>query len=134
MSVPHVRQNIYLLFVKAQRAFAAEAAEILERGIFRMGTIALEEAERISDLTVFGFGMGLTFVGLICIILICMIMGKLCSSLIKEEPKKAEAPLQSAKPAQIANKGELAAAVAAAVAEENGTDVSGIKILSIKQL
>lgn len=99
-----------------------------------MGTIALEEAERISDLTVFGFGMGLTFVGLICIILICMIMGKLCSSLIKEEPKKAEAPLQSAKPAQIANKGELAAAVAAAVAEENGTDVSGIKILSIKQL
>ena len=100
-----------------------------------MGTIALEEAAKISDLTVFGFGMGLTFIGLLCIILICTIMGKLCSSLIKEQPERAAAPSAApSKKAAITNKGELAAVIAAAVAEENGTDVSGIKILSIKQL
>ena len=37
------------------------------------------------------------------------------------------------KAAVIANKGEFAAAISAAIAEECGTDVSGIKILSIKQ-
>ena len=35
--------------------------------------------------------------------------------------------------AQIANKGEFVAAIAAAIAEETGEDVSGIRILSIKQ-
>lgn len=100
-----------------------------------MGTIALEQAKQISDLTVFVFGMGLTFVGLICIILICVIMGKICGALIKEQPNKSENAVSPApKSVAIANKGEFSAAIAAAVAEENGTDVSGIKILSIKQL
>ncbi len=100
-------------------------------------TISLEAAEKIGNLTVFGFGFGLVFVGLICIIVICSIMGALCKALIKDN-KKTAAPVANA-PAQaggnaIANKGEFVAAVSAALAEELGTDVTGIRILSIKKL
>ena len=88
----------------------------------------------IGNLTVVVFGMWLTFFGLICIIAICTIMGALCKVFIKEKPA---APIQQSsapKVATIANKGEFVAAIAAAIAEENGTDVSGIRITSIKQL
>ncbi len=99
-------------------------------------TISLKAAEQIGNLTVFGFGFGLVFVGLICIIAICSIMGAICKALIKED-KKPAAPVASA-PAKangsIANKGEFVAAVSAAMAEELGTDVKGIRILSIKKL
>ena len=95
-----------------------------------MGTIEMAAAEAYSNLTVTAFGLGLTFVGLIAIIFICIVMGAICKRLIKT----SSAPVQTApKAAVIANKGEFAAAIAAAIAEENGTDVSGIKILSIKQ-
>lgn len=97
--------------------------------------IALAEAEAINNFTVCGFGLGLTFVGLICIILICTIMGAICKKFIKEAPKAAEAPkAQSPKATVIANKGEFVAAVSAAIAEDLGTDVSGIRVLSIKEL
>lgn len=100
-----------------------------------MGTIETTAAEAYSNLTVIAFGLGLTFVGLISIIIICMVMGAICKRLIKSAPAApAAAAVQSApKAAVIANKGEFAAAIAAAIAEENGTDVSGIRILSIKQ-
>ena len=100
-----------------------------------MGTIPLEEAEQISSLTVFGFGMVLVFVGLICIILICMLTGAIFKNIKdKEAPAPSTAAPAAAKPAVIANKGEFAAAVSAAIAEDLGTDVSGIRILSVKQL
>ncbi|MBP3360705.1 MAG: OadG family protein [Clostridia bacterium] len=101
-------------------------------------TITLEEAEAFSNLTVFGFGLGLVFIGLICIILICMVMGAICKKFIKEDtPKAAAAPAPVSAPAKkavIANKGEFIAAVSAAIAEDIGTDVSGIRVLSVKQL
>lgn len=97
-----------------------------------MGTIELAAAEAYSNLTVIAFGLGLTFVGLISIIVICMVMGAFCKRLIKAAPA-APAVQAAPKAAVIANKGEFAAAIAAAIAEENGTDVSGIRILSIKQ-
>ena len=99
-----------------------------------MGTIELAAAEQYSNLTVTAFGLGLTFVGLICIILICTIMGAVCKKLIKGTPAVEAAPVAApAKKAEIANKGEFVAAVTAAIAEDIGTDVSGIKVLSIKQ-
>ncbi len=98
-----------------------------------MGTIELAAAEAYSNLTVTAFGFGLTFVGLIAIIVICMVMGAICKKLIKTAPEKQAAVQSAPKAAVIANKGELSAAIAAAVAEENGADVSGIRILSIKQ-
>ena len=97
--------------------------------------MTVAEANAINPFLVFGFGFGLVFVGLICIILICMIMGAVCKRVIKEAPVVASSPTPAApKKAVIANKGEFAAAIAAAIAEENGTDVSGIRIKSIKQL
>lgn len=88
----------------------------------------------ISNAMAVGLGLGTVFVGLIALILICYIM----SALVKVFAKK-EAPVsatQSAAPqaATIANKGEFAAAVAVAIAEELGTDVTGIRIKSIKKI
>lgn len=100
-------------------------------------TISLQAAEQIGNMTVFGFGFGLVFVGLICIIAICSIVGAICKSFIKEDNKPAQKPnATSAAPLDngIANKGEFVAAVSAALAEELGTDVTGIRILSIKKL
>ena len=103
-------------------------------------TISLEAASKISDFTVFGFGFGLVFVGLICIIFICSIVGALCKTLIHEKGKK-ESPAVQGNSAQsaaagrdIPNKGEFVAAVSAVIAEELGTDVTGIRILSVKKL
>ena len=96
-------------------------------------------AAEITPLTVFGFGFGLVFVGLIAIIIICKIMGAICQLFIKEnkapKEKKVKASKQEA-PAkfEIPNKGEFVAAVSAALAEEMGKDVSAIRILSIKKL
>ena len=88
----------------------------------------------IGNLTVVLFGMGLTFFGLICIIAICTVMGAVCKKFIKDAPVEKSSAAPAPKAAVIANKGEFVAAIAAAVAEENGTDVSGIRIKSIKQL
>lgn len=79
-------------------------------------------------------GMGTVFFGLICIVFLCYIMSLIVRKAVKEKPAPAAAaPVKSA-PAPVANKGELIAAVAAAVAEELGTDVSGIRIHSFKQV
>ena len=50
----------------------------------------------------------------------------------KKEEKKAVAPVSA--PAPIPNKGEMVAAIAAAIAEDLGTDVKGIRIKSIKKI
>ena len=81
-------------------------------------------------------GLGTVFTGLISIIVICLIMGALCRTFIKEE-KKAEPVKASAtvvQPVNVENKQEIIAACCAAVAEELGTDVSGIKVVSFKRV
>ena len=80
-------------------------------------------------------GLGTVFVGLICIILLCMLMSKICQSLTHQEesPNTLEpthVPVQST----IPNRQEWIAAVSAVLAEELGTDVSAIRILSVKQI
>ena len=103
-------------------------------------TISLKAAEQIGNLTVFGFGFGLVFIGLICIIFICSIVGALCKRLIKEDNGTLMEIKQKATKAVPAasqgcqNKGEFVAAVSAVIAEELGTDVTGIRVLSIKRL
>lgn len=85
----------------------------------------------VSNLFVCLMGMGVTFIGLICLIVLIQIMGSLCKRGKVEEPKKAE----MIPPAEtIPNRGELIAAVSAALAEELGTDVSAIRILSFKKV
>lgn len=104
-------------------------------------TISLKAAEQIGNFTVFGFGLGLVFVGLICIILICSIVGALCKNLIKDKGTGADdavqdmnRPASAAANSGIDNKGEFVAAVSAVIAEELGTDVTGIRVLSIRKI
>ncbi len=78
-------------------------------------------------------GVGVVFIGLICIILLCMAMSAICRSMGDKTP--APAPAAPAAPAgNIPNRQAMVAAIAVAVAEEMGTDPAGIRILSIKQL
>ena len=79
-------------------------------------------------------GMGVTFIGLICLIFITQITGAVCRVFAKEPEKKAEpAPVIPAA-GEMPNRGELIAAVSAAVAEELGTEVSAIRILSFRKV
>ena len=79
-------------------------------------------------------GMGTVFVGLICIVILCTLMSAVVRSFTKKPETKAAPAVASAKPAAIANKQEFIAAVSAAIAEDMGTDITGIRILSVKQL
>ena len=91
-----------------------------------------------SILTVVLMGIGIVFVGLIVIIFMCKVLGWIVGSTTKAEETKApvEAKVNNA-PAvttTIENRGEVVAAISAAVAENLGKDVSAIRILSIKKV
>ena len=85
-----------------------------------------------SSLFVCLMGMGTVFFGLICLIVLTMLMGKVFGAIQSAAP----APAASAAPAAAPepNRQELVAAVSAAIAEELGTDITGIRILSMKKL
>lgn len=87
----------------------------------------------MNNLFVCVFGMGTVFVGLICLILLVDIMGKICQSTDKKTATPAPAPA-AAPAAAPADKAQLIAAVSAVIAEEMGTDVSGLRILSMKKI
>ncbi len=81
-------------------------------------------------------GIGTVFVGLICIIIVCTVV----SGIIRLFEKKSAQPVAEATPSNatqtqsIPDRQQIIAAVSAAVAEELGTDVSAIRILSFKKL
>lgn len=86
-----------------------------------------------SSLFVCLMGMGTVFFGLICLIVLTMIMGKIVGG--RAAPAAAApVPAAAAPAAPEGNRQEIAAAVAAAIAEELGTDITGIRILSMKKL
>ncbi len=87
-----------------------------------------------SNLFVCVMGIGTVFAGLICIILLVTLMSLICR---KTESKPMSAPAVPAPRAAAPTSGmgpELVAAIAAAIAEDMGADVSAIRIKSIKQL
>jgi len=86
-------------------------------------------------------GVGIVFIGLVCLVAICKIMGIILQKLspAKENVEKSAPAASQAVPSPtveepIQNRQEMMAAIAAAIAEENGTDVSGIRILSVKKI
>lgn len=88
---------------------------------------------------VIAMGLGTVFVGLICIILICMAMGKIVELFEKPVPaaiasSTAVTPSSPSQPEPIADKGELIAVISAVVAEEMGESVEAIRIRSIKKV
>lgn len=79
-----------------------------------------------SDLFVVLMGIGTVFFGLVCLIVLVWVLGKLFRG-VESSPTDPEA-------APPSNSGELLAAIAAAIAEEMGTDVSAFRIVSVKKL
>ncbi len=82
-------------------------------------------------------GMGTVFVGLILIIFLCKIMSFFVNITDKTDNAVKSTPASAPTPAPnntIENKGSLLAAVSAVVAEELGTDISNIRIHSIKRV
>lgn len=93
-------------------------------------------AAELSNVFVVCMGIGVVFVGLVALIIICKIMGAICGALVKDQPAATAAPAAApAAPApvsnEIPNRQEFVAAVAAAIAEDMGTDISRIRIHSI---
>ena len=85
-------------------------------------------------------GIGTVFIGLICIIVLCTIMSTLYKSFSKKDSQAAGAGAPAPAPAApaanetIADRPAFIAAVSAAVAEDLATDVSGIRIHSVKRV
>ena len=87
----------------------------------------------VSNLFVVCLGIGVVFLGLICIVILCKILSAIVNlgqNKIKTQPTVATATA----PKPIENRQEIIAAVSAAVAEELGTDISAIRILSFKKI
>ena len=115
------------------------------------------QATQLNDFVVAGRGIATVFGSLICIIRICNITGatfkKYGSSSEKSvgrsdgQNTQTEQPSQNAVmqtqstaanvceyvPAKIENRGEVIAAISAAIAEDCGTDISRIRILSVRE-
>ena len=93
-------------------------------------------------------GLGTVMFGLVCLVFICWLMGKLVQSMsrkdagndtkgstltLNESAAAAPAPAAPAMrvaPCHIPNRGGFVAAVSAAIAEDLGTDVSKLRLLS----
>lgn len=86
---------------------------------------------QVSPLFVCLMGMGVTFIGLTCLIFLTLLLGKIAGG---AKPAGAPVPAPAPAPDAIPNRQELIAAVSVALAEELGTDVTGIRILSFKKL
>ncbi len=80
-----------------------------------------------------GMGIGTVFLGLIAIIILCKVIGLFCSAATKKEVVTKEKNTTS-KAQPIENRQEIIAAVSAVIAEELGTDISALKILSFKKI
>lgn len=93
----------------------------------------------LSNTFVILMGLGTVFFGLVCIIALCYLMSWVVQKITKPAnvapattPVAAPAPTPAK--STITNRQEFIAAVSAAIAEELGTDVSAIKVLSVKEL
>lgn len=88
----------------------------------------------VSNAFVVCMGVGTVFLGLVLIIVICKTVGLFCNIFVKtEKPKTPDIPKISNE-LSGSKRQEIIAAVTAACAEEMGTDVSAIRVVSFKKL
>ncbi len=104
-----------------------------------MGIVVLDAAGKSTIPGVIMLGLGMVFVGLICIIFLCKLMGWIFGAFKGNKTEKPQQAAQSAPAsapvgAAVENRGEILAAVSAAIAEELGTDVSALRIISFKKI
>ncbi len=89
------------------------------------------------DLLVCAIGIGTVFVGLICLIIMCKIIGLFSGQKSNKQNEQTTVETSASAPAlakPIENRQEIIAAVSAVIAEELGTDISALRILSFKKL
>ena len=84
-------------------------------------------------------GVAVVFFGLACIIGLVELMTLICNKLLEGGAKKPAKSQSTQAPAPVAsapveNRGEIVAAVCAAIAEEEGTDISAIRVVSFKKI
>jgi len=116
-------------------------AQISEVPVKELET-ALEQAPEKSDPAswlVVLLGIAVVFGGLLLLIGLVDLMNATFRKAPKAEEPNASVPVQTttfSQPANntIENKQELIAAICAAVAEENGTDINAIRVISFKKL
>ena len=108
-----------------------------------VNTPTLLAAENPSVAFVCLLGIAVVFIGLACIIGVILLMNFSVSRIKSPEKEQKQqsptspapqAPVSQASGSQIQNRGEIIAAVCAAVAEENGTDISAIRVISFKKI
>ncbi len=108
-------------------------------GDLNLGMV-LNLAKEPSNTQVVLMGVGTVFVGLICIIIICKVMGSIIMASVKKPQNNnvadapVSAPVVKSENTAIENREEIIAAVSAVAAEELGTDISAIRIHSFKKL
>ena len=82
-------------------------------------------------------GMGTVFIGLVCIVILCVIFSAIIGAGKNKKEEKAQtavsAPVTN-NTAEIPERQKVLAAVCAVLAEELGTDVSALKVHSFKKL
>jgi len=90
----------------------------------------------MSNLFVCLMGIGTVFIGLICIILLCVIMGLIFKIFGKSSEKSAtaSAPAPVSANQTIPDKQKIIAATCVTIAEELGTDVTNIRVVSFKRV
>ena len=91
-----------------------------------------------SILFVILMGVGIVFIGLVCIVFLTTAMSAICGSMGEKTPVPSAGPAAPAAPAAqpeaaIPNRQAMIAAIAVAIAEDLGTDPGGIRILSVKK-
>ncbi len=87
----------------------------------------------ISTGAVIGIGIGTVFTCLVCLVIICYLMSVVAKLFVKDKKEDIKQTAQKVQTG-IVNKGEFAAAIAVAIAEDLGCEVSGIRIKSIKKI
>lgn len=96
--------------------------------------LAADVTKKVDDWMVVAMGVGVVFIGLVLIILICKIMGLFFKKTAKADNKSAKPVAPVATNAPIANRQEIIAAVTAACAEDMGKDISALRVISFKKL
>ena len=79
-------------------------------------------------------GIGTVFFALICIIVLSYAMSAILKNFAKAPAATSAAVPAAAAVETIPNRQAMIAAISAAIAEDLGTDLSGIRILSVKKL
>ena len=79
-------------------------------------------------------GMGIVFTGLLCIVGLCKLMSLARGSTQKKTDAPAQEQIAAPAAEEIPNREEMVAALSAVIAEELGTSVSAIRIVSLKRI